>query len=66
MSNSIDVFLGPSFFFFGIESKREVAITKLSFRVISFHVGSTKTTLMSVGHYGRKKFTHFGSFGEIL
>ena len=44
----------------------KVAITKLSFIVISCHVGSAKTTLMRVGHYGRKKFTHFGSFGEIL
>ena len=61
-------FLGPVFFFFSflIESKRQVAITRLSFIVISCLVGSVKTTLMRVGHYGQKRFTHFGSFREIL
>ena len=62
-------FLGSVFFYFfsfKIKSKRSVAMTTLSFIVISCHVGSAKTTLMCVGHYGRKKFTHFGSFGEIL
>ena len=32
----------------------------------SILVGSAKTTLMRVGHYGGKNFTHFGSFREIL
>ena len=41
-------------------------MTRLSFIVISCLVGSSKKTLMCVGHYGRKNFTHFGSFGEIL
>ena len=41
-------------------------MTTLSFIVISCHVGSAKKKLMHVGHYGRKKFTQFGSFGEIL
>ena len=41
-------------------------MTRLSFIVISCRVGSTKTTLMCVGHYGRKNFTHFGNFREIL
>ena len=37
-----------------IESKRPVAMTRLSFIVILCPVGSSKTTLMRVGHYGRK------------
>ena len=49
-----------------IQFKRSVAMTRLSFTVIFCRVGSAKTTLMRVGHYGRKNFTHFGSFGEIL
>ena len=54
------------FIYFLIEFKRQVAMTRLSFIVISCHVGSAKKTLICVGHYGRKNFTHFGSFGEIL
>ena len=49
-----------------IESKIQVAMTILSFIIVSCHVGSAKTTLMHVGHYGRKNFTQFGSFEEIL
>ena len=41
-------------------------MTRLSFIAILCLVGSSKKTLMCVGHYGRKNFTHFGSFGEIL
>ena len=50
-------FVGSVFFFFLIESKRYVAITRLSFIAISCRVRSTRTTLMHVGHYGRKNFT---------
>ena len=62
--NSIDLFLGPSFFFlfffsFMIESKRTIAMTRLSFMVISCRVGSAKTTLMCVGHYGKKTLYTF-------
>ena len=67
--NSIDLFLGLYFFFsfpFLIESKRQVPINRLSFTVISCRVGIARTTLIHVGHYGRKNFTYFGSFGEIL
>ena len=39
-------------------------MTRLSFVVISCCVGSTKMTLMHVGHYGEKNLTHFGSFEE--
>ena len=50
-----------------IQFKRSVAMTRLSIIVILFRVGSAKTTLMHMVHYGKKKnFTHFGSFGEIL
>ena len=60
--NSVDLFLGPSFFFFFlIESKRQVAIIRPSFIVILCHVGSTKMTLMCVGHYGRKTLHIFGN-----
>ena len=41
-------------------------MTRLSFIVIPCRVGSTKTTLICVGYFGRKKFTYFGSFREIL
>ena len=41
-------------------------MTRLSFIAILCLVGSSKKTLMCVGHYGRKNFTHFGNFGEIL
>ena len=57
MRNSIDLFLCSSvffFFFFLIELKRQVAMTRLSLIVISCCVGSTKTTLICVGHCGRK------------
>ena len=41
-------------------------MTRLSFIVISCLVGSSKKKFMYVGHCGRKNFTHFDSFGEIL
>ena len=36
-------------------------MTRLSFIVISCLVGSSKKTLMCLGHYGRKNFTNFGN-----
>ena len=36
-------------------------MARQSFIVISCLVGSSKKTLMCVGHYGGKNFTHFGS-----
>ena len=63
----VHLFFFFSFYFpFLIESKSQIAITRLSFIVISCCVGCTKTTVMRVGHYGGKNFTHFGCFGEIL
>ena len=66
--NSIDLFLGPSFFFlvFFINRIQKIGCCDYSKFYSNFvSCGSTKMTLINVCHYGRKSFSQFGSFGEI-